>query len=322
MADQINGQPEVDLYEISEEEFLQQMAKAQADAAQAQPTADDQPAAPAAQPRDEHGRFVSQQPQQADEPVDDPQEVDEIVYRQVIDLGDGSGVQVFEGATPEELIEKLAKAQENATRKIRELTAQKNTPQQQPVQQPQTTEEEDWLLSQELMSSPTKAFPKLFEKMTGKKISEFTTTIEQAAEINKAKREHDAGLAFVKSHPEFVMTEANANKIDRYLQTYRLEGTVENIEKAYNDLSQSGLLQTQASTTNTSNTDTPNQDPTRQRIAAPAGTKVTVIRKKAASGLSSKQTPPPPGPVSTDDLYNMPYDEFLKLGGMDKSGNW
>lgn len=38
-----------------------------------------------------------------------------------IDIGDGAGVQVFEAETETELIAKLVIAQENATRKIRDL---------------------------------------------------------------------------------------------------------------------------------------------------------------------------------------------------------
>src|SRR5690348_17341391 len=41
-------------------------------------------------------------------------------FRREIDLGDGSGKQVFEADSAEELIDKLTTAQENATRKIRE----------------------------------------------------------------------------------------------------------------------------------------------------------------------------------------------------------
>src|SRR6185369_7148836 len=39
-------------------------------------------------------------------------------FRRDIDLKDGSGIQRFEGATMDELLDNLVKAQENATRKI------------------------------------------------------------------------------------------------------------------------------------------------------------------------------------------------------------
>ena len=56
---------------------------------------------------------------------DDPEQEEELVYRREIDLGDGSGVQVFEGSSYDELIDKLANAQLHATRKIKELSTAK-----------------------------------------------------------------------------------------------------------------------------------------------------------------------------------------------------
>lgn len=51
----------------------------------------------------------------AQPPVNPPQS-----FRREIDLGDGSGKQVFEGKTMEEVADKLTQAQMNATRKIRQ----------------------------------------------------------------------------------------------------------------------------------------------------------------------------------------------------------
>src|SRR5690348_12024093 len=84
------------------------------------------PAAPAAQPRDEKGRFAKTEDGAADAvdvAAEDEEfgEPDKIIYQREIDLGDGSGVQVFRADSLEELVDKLAEAQRNATRKIREL---------------------------------------------------------------------------------------------------------------------------------------------------------------------------------------------------------
>src|SRR5215472_8244458 len=48
-------------------------------------------------------------------------------FERVIDLGDGSGVQKFTADSMEELVDKLARAQEHATRKIREQARQIKT---------------------------------------------------------------------------------------------------------------------------------------------------------------------------------------------------
>jgi hypothetical protein len=87
------------------------------------------------QPRDEQGRFVSAQAEpvveaQADPVVDDvqPDPVEPVTVEREIDLGDGSGIQVFRGTGATEveayaaLADEFAKAQANATKKIRELS--------------------------------------------------------------------------------------------------------------------------------------------------------------------------------------------------------
>src|SRR6185437_3470520 len=85
-------------------------------------------AAAAGQPRDASGKFVAQDPDPADpdpaadpnpaaDPDPDPAPKPEWFVRE-IDLDDGSGKQVFKGRTLDELADRLAEAQANATRKI------------------------------------------------------------------------------------------------------------------------------------------------------------------------------------------------------------
>src|SRR6266568_7729436 len=122
------------------------------------------PAAPATEPvetpRDAQGRFISPEPVA---PVADaePLEDEPVLYRREIDLGDGSGTQVFEGETLEELVDKLADAQKHATRKIRDLNRQAKEVAAPPAPKPLTPDEE-YLVSQQLQSNPSKAFELLF----------------------------------------------------------------------------------------------------------------------------------------------------------------
>src|SRR5690348_9223353 len=60
-------------------------------------------------------------------------------FRREIDLGDGSGKQVFEADSPEALIDKLADAQVHATKKIREQAQQLQDAQQAQVEEPEAT---------------------------------------------------------------------------------------------------------------------------------------------------------------------------------------
>src|SRR5437879_3395776 len=166
MAEQ-TAQPEVDLYDLSDEDFLKSFEAAKTAGKTEEPAED-------GQPRDEQGRFVAKEPKTSttEEPKTDAEPAPETAYEYEIDLGDGSGKQVFRGASYEDLIEKLGKAQEHATRKIRELTAAQKTVETKTVE-PAVSEDEDWLLSQELMTTPSKAFPKLFEKLVGKPVDAF-----------------------------------------------------------------------------------------------------------------------------------------------------
>lgn len=259
------------------------------------------------QPRDEQGRFAKTSDKTSEQPVE---EVDEVVYRRVIDLGDGSGVQVFEAPSAEELIEKLATAQENATRKIRELSQAKQTPAEQPKER---TAEEEWLLSQELLSSPSKTVEKLFEQVVGMPIKTFKTKVERLNAFEQAQAEEQAARDFMAKHPEFHPSPANAKKIEKYVRTYGLDGTKpESIEQAFMDLNESGLLevkpqeqQQEPEATQTS------------RIAKsePPQSQQPVRQTRASSGISARRnmaqrSAPEP---TEDDLYSMPLDKLRAL---------
>jgi hypothetical protein len=301
-----NAQPDVDLYELSDEDFLKQFEAAKA----AEKTDPADEAAPVVdQPRDENGRFIKK------EDTAEPTPAEEFVYTRSIDLGDGSGVQVFEADSLEELVDKLATAQEHASRKIRELSAAKKV--DEPKKTDETTEDEDWLLSQELMSSPSKAFPKLIKKAFGKDPDAIRTDLEELETSRKEKRQQAVVKQFMTEHPDLPFNPYNGTVVERHFKAMALEVTPENLERVFKELGDNGLLKPNAAT---KEDETPTTDPTKQRIAAPAGTTV-VVRKKAASGLSAKQSVAAPE-LTTEDLYNLPMAEFEKIGGMSKQDNW
>lgn len=269
------------------------------------------PAASGGQARDEQGRFTkadeaatdgeqnTQEVNQDDEGEEEPEQL----FRYEIDLGDGGGKQVFEADSYEALIEKLGKAQEHATRKIRELSAKAKEQEKQPEKKIETgnlTADEEWLIAQEFATRPTEAFNKLFERVVGKPIGEFKTTIEKAEAFDRAQREHAAAEEFKAKHPEYVVSRKNAERMLKYMTTYQMEGTVENIEKAFTDLSESGLLETKAP-------ETQGAEPTEQRgLRRPADT-----QRRAASGLSSRRSATPiTKELTEDDLYKLPMDEL------------
>jgi hypothetical protein len=253
-------------------------------------------------PRDAQGRFLSTKEPEP-EPEPQPQ-----VFRREIDLGDGSGKQVFEAESMEALLDKLTDAQTHATRKIRELSQQKKEEPAPPPPAPpvpsEFSEDEKWLLSQEFLTDPDKAFDKLVEKRLLPKLQ---PKLEKIEAIEKQEQAEIASNKFVEAHPDYYATPKNGEKLVRYLNTWKMDATVENLEKAFQELSEGGLLEAKPVPA----AENGDPEPEAERIARPGET----IRSthKVASGLSARRSvpPPPPGPTE-DELYKLPIDELYQ----------
>lgn len=239
------------------------------------------------QPRDEQGRFVSPNPEPAAEEEPTEEEIPEMYVRE-IDLGDGSGVQVFKAPTLEELADKLAEAQVHATRKIRELS-QRTTETPAPVAPAVPNPDDEARLSQQLLSAPTATIRDLMVREFGMTPTEIKAKLEQANMAAKAVEADVASREFVAANPDFYPCDANGNKILKWLELNRKEGTVENITAAYQDLNTSGLLVSKPTET-----------------AAP--------RAARSSGLSTRRSAAPPAqkPVDTSKLTT---DQLRELAG-------
>lgn len=267
------------------------------------------------QPRDEQGRFVSAQanpalPEQAN---DAPQDVDEVVYRRVIDLGDGGGQQVFEGSTTEELIENLAKAQEHATRKIREQAAALKAREEAAAVPKELSADEEFLLSQELLNNPSKVLAKLRADIRKELEPEF----EPVRQLTAAQRDQQVAQEFRAAHPEFTPTEKDGYRIEKWLKLEGLQTTVENVEKAFKDLSESGLLEGRSENQNAVTT----RSTAGERIAEP--TTRIVGQRKVASGLSTRGNTgrATPQELTEEELYSMPMEKLRELSNAALRGN-
>jgi hypothetical protein len=254
-------------------------------------------------PRDEKGRFVKAE-------SDTVEEVDEVVYERVIDLGDGSGTQVFRGNTMEELIDKLATAQENATRKIRELSAkEKATAIKQVEENDELTEDEKFILSQKILTDPAKVIETFVEKTINKKINPRLKDVEGVA---REQRETKTAVDWVNSTPDYYACDSNGKKIHKYLETQGLEMTRENLQAAFEDLNADGLLVSKPKEKQDAESDT---DETGSARIAPK-VETGVVRRKVVGGLSTKrqaQVETKPSEPTVDDLYKMPMDKLREL---------
>jgi hypothetical protein len=313
---------EVDLYEIPKAELFAMIGKAAEEPALEDGEGKEPNPAGAAvlkniAKRDASGRFVKNDDVQeeaaddaaqndADEVEEQEDEPAETVFRRTIDLGDGSGVQVFEAPTLEELVDKLAEAQRNASKKIRELVIKKK-------EEEKTTADEEFVISQELMSKPTAAFSKLFASIVGMPIETFKTKVERLDAFEKAQAENAASTSFVQKHPEYVANEANGKRMVEYLGTWNLPTTEENLEKAFQALNKIGLVELKSKESNAAKEQT---GADKSRIATSEEV-VPQQRRRVSSGLSQRgrtvTVPTKPKEPSEDELYSMPKDKLFEI---------
>lgn len=217
-------------------------------------------------------------------------------FRREIDLGDGSGKQVFEADSADALIDKLTSAQENATRKIREQQfelkrAQRAKPERETANQPiavgqtkQLSADELYVIGQELQTNPAAALDKILQAQTGLNTSQLKAIGTEFANLQQARLVNEAETTFLQEHQgrDYLPTPDNARAIQKFLQDEKLPYTAANLEYAFQELSEGGLLDMPSSDSN-------NQQPNdgkgaqEQRIAVPAHTR----RKPMSTGLRS-----------------------------------
>lgn len=216
------------------------------------------------------------------EPVAGVPESTELV--QEIDLGDGGGKQVFKAKTATEMIAKLTKAQENATRKIREQQfqldrAKRATPDKSPLKQaPKALSADDkFALAQEFAKDPEAALDKLLaaKGLTTTELNQMVTDrAVQAAE-----------QSFLSKHEgvDFLPSPGNAKAMQEFLQKESLPYTAANLEYAFQELSEGGLLDMPSSSSTSSEGESTEQE---ERIVVPEHTR----RKPMSTGLTQKQS--------------------------------
>ncbi len=310
--------------ETSEEKATREAAEVEAAKVAEKEAAEKEAAEKTEQERDVQGRFKKVEP-----PVPPEDEPDEYIFRREIDLGDGTGVQVFEGRGEteldaiKELNDKLVVAQENATRELR--TIQKKHPKEPtPPAEPAISEDMEYVFKQQFDKKPSEAFKSMFKELTGMDIGEFKTwqAAQRAAEEARTSQEKSLGIQreFVLAHPEYITSEENGNKIRDWVQSHNYnEFTQENLEKAFEDLSGSGLL-----TLKTDGASAPTKTEVKTevkaaRIETPVTEVVTEVPQvrspKKASTVSSKGSPAPviKTEPTEDEAYTMPLEQLKAL---------
>lgn len=283
------------------------------EAPKAQPEGDED------QPRDDKGRFLKTKESVVDyDPAADENDPDGTpdrkLYRRVIDVGGDAGAEIFEAESLEELVDKIAEAKKHATKKIREqeLELRKYKTQEAPKAR-EFNADEEYIFSQEMLKSPTKAVANIFKELTGYEISQFGTVAKAQAAAEKAQEQSQAIASFLTTHTDYE-DDGDAGQKNGLLMSKWMgeERTVESFEKAYQDLKSRGLLTLKGKEAHADTEPTPTQE----RIAPKVEQEVTPQRTKKESGLSTRNrssAAPKSSEPSEDDLYKLPMDQLAQL---------
>lgn len=236
------------------------------------------------QPRDESGKFVAKPKEGTTEepnehPVEEEPEPQVFVHTEEYDPGVG-GTQKFTGtgASPAEAVAdclaQIKKAHIHATQKIhsqdRELKERAS----------RLTEDEKFVIQKQMQSEPEKAIALVVEKEFGMTPAEARAMKAKIDAQDKAAMDERVKRQWVQEHSEYFEKYANkenAQRMERWLSS-QANGvvSVENLNAAYADLKESGLLKEKAVT--------PPAEPT---VALPKP-----VRR--ASGLSQSASAPKP----------------------------
>lgn len=241
------------------------------------------------QARDDKGRFAkSGESVDADEPQ-------EHIVRREIDLGDGSGVQVFKGRGAsqieayDDLADRLLDAQRNASKKIREQNDSLK-------KFNQSTADDNYVIAKQLQEKPVETIQQLVDRHLAEKAARETKQINEEKAIQ---------LAWVAEHPEYIPTPQNSEALFGWIRNQGdTKLTEDNLEKAYQSLKASGLLKLKDES---ASDDTKEVATGTERIAQTdvnstqhrSSTKGSSIRRSNGTPITPVKAEP-----SEDDLYD------------------
>ena len=173
------------------------------------------------------------------------------VYTKTVDLGDGHP-QVFKASTKDELIEKIYNAQVSASKRINELKQENKRLQKavepdpaQPTRQyePRSlSQDEELELANEITVNPTSAISKALKATLGMDPDELRKKLSKLDEIEQKEVIKAIGGQFIAAHPEYPISDANEKLMSQYIQKNKLAWTLKNLELAFADLVEAGLV--------------------------------------------------------------------------------
>jgi hypothetical protein len=244
--------------------------------------------------------------------------------------------EIFYGKTKEEMWTNVASAKMHATRRIHDLnrevklTARPEPAPQGPVQPvPQTrqlTADEIVEVTNQLKSNPSLAFDTYFQKRTGLTIDQLVNLANEGRQARQELEAESVVRVFKARHPEYLVVDGNYKSMLGWLAKYKLgrtltdqnaveiteqlyqrgQWTVENLDEAYGDLAQDGLLDLDLGPSEEEE-EVPPTPP--QAPQPPPNPRIANVRvgQRAGLGIRQRET----SPVPPRDATRPPSDEEL-----------
>jgi hypothetical protein len=222
------------------------------------------------------------------------------LVRREIDLGDGSGLEVFEAVGDSEAeaweawADKITDAKAHATRKIRELAAE----------------------LRQVKAVPTTPSPEPVTKTLEEEVAALKAKLATMEQVEQARTVGaEAADLFLASHPDYENDpskggQENADRLKFEMDRMKLSYTSENLHKAYATLKQRGLLSLKGED---AGADTPEPEPVK-RIAEPAVETAPPRTRKTFSVNTHNRIPAGATALepSEDDMYRLPVEELRR----------
>lgn len=215
-------------------------------------------------------------------------------FRREIEI-EGGGKQVFEADTADALIDKLTEAQTNATKKIREQATRLRA---QPIRSSDTSTEsvafkpkelsldDKFALSQKLQNDPDGGFEDILQAKTGMTSADLRELKDFVSTIKGQQAQATIDTKFLQDHAEeFYPSPANATAINNFLKSENLPYNNANLDYAFQELTESGLLEVKPDATTVIQTG----DET-QRIAVKPHTRTKPLSTGLRNDISSSRT--------------------------------
>jgi hypothetical protein len=207
----------------------------------------------------------------------------------VIDTQDGAGVQKFQADSESALIEKLREAQVNASKKIREQAAALRAYDA----APNLTEAEKAELAERLRFDFDAAEHEFVSAEAESKVR--AEEDERRREAERAAQELAAVKQFVDETPGYFVSERNALKLLKWIETQGRRVNVESLCAAFEDLSASGLLETRAAERAQGREREESHESRNADMHPKSGlsaAEASLSRRKVVGGLSAKRSAP------------------------------